>query len=115
MIKQKINTREKGFIEHRIVSMPASFSKNIQDAITSSWNLYDTIAGTYSKKDTLQKKMLQQYPKPGICKRNSSLYSNKGYWGTSNGFSKLATKTPMQPCLFNICKVAQKCIWLLPF
>lgn len=81
-----------------ILSILSSCSKYIQDTITTQCNFPSGIGNTYSKKDSLEN-LMNQYVKQGIPGVVISIFSpTSGYWGTSAGYAKIETNTPMQLC-----------------
>ncbi len=80
------------------ISLFSSCSKYMQDTTTSACAFTSTMENRYLKKDSLEK-MLAKYAQLGIPGLAMAIYTPaSGYWGTSAGFAKIETRTPMQIC-----------------
>ncbi len=81
-----------------IIALLSGCSKYMQDTITKECPIKVGIGDTYPKKDTLEK-LMNQYVQQGIPGLAIAIYTPKsGYWGTSAGFAKIESQTPMQLC-----------------
>jgi len=79
-----------------------------QETVTLPCDFSGRINSTYSKKDTLEK-IIQQYVKMGIPGLVIAIYSQtEQYWGTTAGYSKIETKSPMQLCNLQYLQSATK-------
>ncbi|MEP6952225.1 MAG: serine hydrolase domain-containing protein [Ginsengibacter sp.] len=90
-----------------IISILAGCSKDNQAFNTSVCNFPPGINTSYSKKDTVEK-LLQRYANLGVPGVVMAVYSPEGYWGTSKGFSKIETKSPMELCQLQYLQSASK-------
>lgn len=81
-----------------ILLMLPGCSKYTQDTVAPQCDFPGGIGNTYPKKDTLEK-IMNQYLQQGIPGLAVAIYTpSGGYWGTSMGFAKVETRTPMQLC-----------------
>ena len=86
----------------------AGCSKYMQDAVTAACDTPMATSNAYNKKDTVQK-LVQQYAVIGIPGVVVALYTpTYGYWGTSAGYAKIETQTPMQLCHLQYLQSAAK-------
>lgn len=74
-----------------------SCSKDTWEAETAQCNFTDTINWSHQKSLQLQS-IIDKYTKKGIPGITIAVYTTDGYWAGSSGYSKIETRTLMQPC-----------------
>ena len=97
-ICKKIKTMKNIIFSILAISLFSSCSKYMQDSTTTACGFTSAMGNTYAKKDSLEK-LMTQYVQEGIPGLTMVIYTpTTGYWGSSAGFAKIETKTPMQIC-----------------
>lgn len=80
-----------------IFLLSVSCSKQTWEIQTNTCSPDETININYSKAAALQR-IMDKYTNLGIPGLAMAVYSDEGWWASSSGYSKIETKTLMQPC-----------------